>query len=321
MFCLGCGAELSARAEVCAVCGRPAHPESPLSPRASQRVMLTASSATRSPARSMERAANPYVSPSARVATPSVASGDLALFALPSDVTGRLVVALPLLLSADLLAPWILFGDAHIAPVRAGLLVLLAALPLALIAGMTVYLPFRQRPILAAIPLAIAALALGGGLTLLLVVGPFGARIVNVIGAGTLAHLNVFLVTGAQTPIPAPLTLSPDLGLYAFIAGAGALVVACYRRLEDLIASQYIVAAQSETIAAPLAAERQEADGAQERREILPPTPSSAEARAGKTRLEATLPGTPGWTEAPELPDIVRNAPPIRGLRRINPRG
>jgi hypothetical protein len=179
MFCLGCGAELSARAEVCAVCGRPAHPESPLSPRASQRVMLTASSATRSPARSMERAANPYVSPSARVATPSVASGDLALFALPSDVTGRLVVALPLLLSADLLAPWILFGDAHIAPVRAGLLVLLAALPLALIAGMTVYLPFRQRPILAAIPLAIAALALGGGLTLLLVVGPFGARIVR----------------------------------------------------------------------------------------------------------------------------------------------
>jgi hypothetical protein len=205
--------------------------------------------------------------------------------------------------------------------VRAGLLVLLAAAPLALIAGMTVYLPFRQRPVLAAIPLAIAALALGGAVVLLLVVGPFGARIVSVIGAGTLANLNVFLVTGAQTPMPAPLTLSPDLGLYAFIVGAGALVVACYRRLEELIASQYIAAAQSETASAPPGAEQQVEEEARDRRETAASTASSAEAPSIRKRAEATLPGTPGWTEAPGLPAITRNAPSIRSVRRINPRG
>ena len=177
--------------------------------------------------------------PQPRAAAPSVSSGDLALFALPGDVTGRLVVVLPLLLAADLLAPWIVLGDAQIAPARAGLFALVVALPFALIAAMTVYLPFRQRPVLAAVPLVVSALALGGGLILLLMVGPFGGRVVSLIGGGTIARLNVFIVSGTQTPIPGPLPLAPDIGLYAFIVGAGALVVASYRRLDALITSQY----------------------------------------------------------------------------------
>src|SRR5690349_9595808 len=137
MFCLGCGAELSARAEVCAVCGRPAHPESPLSPRAPQRATSAAPSVATTAAAgsapfSMRRAAIPIPSipspaPQSRAAAPSVSSGDLALFALPGDVTGRLVVVLPLLLAADLLAPWIVLGDAQIAPARAGLFALVVA--------------------------------------------------------------------------------------------------------------------------------------------------------------------------------------------------
>jgi hypothetical protein len=270
----------------------------------------------------MRRGAIPAIAPQPRVATPSVSSGDLALFALPRDVTGRLVVVLPLLLVADLLAPWIVLGDAHVAPARAGLVVLLAALPLAVIAVMAVYLPFRQQPILAAIPLVIAALALGGGLVLLLMLGPFGGRIVSVIGEGTLARLNVFLVTGTQTPLPTPLALSPDVGLIAFVAGAAALVFACYRRLEELIASQAIAFAQSEVAGAPPAAG--EGEKAQQRTAAVTPSePYQAAHPAGgdRTAPVTRLPGTPGWTEAPAAPNIVRNGPPIRGLRRFDPHG
>ncbi len=219
-----------------------------MSPRAPQRATRAATSvASNAPvgsaSASMRRAAIPSPAPQPRTAAPSVSSGDLALFALPGDVTGRLVVVLPLLLAADLLAPWIVLGDAQIAPARAGLLALVVALPFALIAAMTVYLPFRQRPVLAAIPLVVSALALGGGLILLLMVGPFGGRVVSLIGGGTIARLNVFIVSGTQTPIPGPLPLAPDIGLYAFVAGAGALVVASYRRLDALITSQYSAAA------------------------------------------------------------------------------
>jgi hypothetical protein len=258
----------------------------------------------------------PSTAPQPRAAAPSVSSGDLALFALPGDVTGRLVVVLPLLLAADLLAPWIVLGDAQIAPARAGLFALVVALPFALIAAMTVYLPFRQRPVLAAIPLVVSALALGGGLVLFLMVGPFGGRVVNLIGEGTLARLKVFLVSGTQTPIPGPLPLAPDIGLYAFIVCAGALVVASYRRLDALITSQYSAAALVMTPATTPGQASEEASKA--------PEGGASDARSSETHPSAPtapLPGTPGWNEAPQLPAIVRNAPPIRGMRRIDPHG
>jgi hypothetical protein len=237
-------------------------------------------------------------------------------------VTGRLVVALPLLLAADLLMPWIVLGDAQIAPARAGLLALVVALPFALIALMTVYQPFRQRPILAAIPLIISALALGGGLILLLMVGPFGGRVVSLIGGGTLARLNVFLVSGTQTPIPGPLPLAPDVGLYAFVLGAGALVVATYRRLDALFTSQYSVSAP--VLASATTPAAQAPEDTQNPPEVVAPQDNSLEARPAEKRIPAPtapLPGTPGWTEAPELPAIMRNGPQIRGMRRVDPRG
>ena len=322
MFCLGCGAELSARAEVCAVCGRPAHPESPMSPRAPKRATITAASASIASSPSTARATISPPAPPSRATAPSVSSGDLALFALPGDVTGRLVVALPLLLAADLLLPWIVLGDAQIAPARAGLLALVVALPFALIVVMTVYLPFRQRPILAAIPLIISALALGGGLILLLMVGPFGGRVVSLIGGGTLARLNVFLDSGTLTLIPGPLPLAPDIGLYAFVLGAGALVVASYRRLDALIMSQYSVSAP---ILAPATTPATQApEEPQDPPEAVAPQDNSPGARPAEKRTPAPtapLPGTPGWTEAPELPAIMRNGPQIRGMRRVDPRG
>ena len=230
----------------------------------------------------MRRAAILSPAPHPRAAAPSVSSGDLALFALPGDVTGRLVVVLPLLLAADLLAPWIVLGDAQIAPARAGLFALVVALPFALIAAMTVYLPFRQRPVLAAIPLVVSALALGGGLILLLMVGPFGGRVVSLIGGGTIARLNVFIVSGTQTPIPGPLPLAPDIGLYAFIVGAGALVIASYRRLDTLITSQYSATALVMTPAMTAAPEQASEE-----------TPKVSEggasgARSSETRLRRT---------------------------------
>jgi hypothetical protein len=276
----------------------------------------------------MRRAAIPIPSipspaPQSRAAAPSVSSGDLALFALPGDVTGRLVVVLPLLLAADLLAPWIVLGDAQIAPARAGLFALVVALPFALIAAMTVYLPFRQRPILAAIPLVVSALALGGGLVLFLMVGPFGGRVVNLIGEGTLARLKVFLVSGTQTPIPGPLPLAPDIGLFAFIVCAGALVVASYRRLDALITSQYSAAALVTTPAVAPASSEQAAEEASKGLEGGASGANSLGTQSAQNQPSAPspLPGTPGWNEAPQLPAIVRNAPPIRGMRRIDPHG
>jgi hypothetical protein len=263
--------------------------------------------------------ASPSQAPRSRAAAPSVSGGDLALFALPGDVAGRLVVILPLLLAADLLAPWIVLGDAQIAPARAGLFALVVALPFALIAAMTVYLPFRQRPVLAAIPLVVSALALGGGLVLLLMVGPFGGRVVSLIGGGTIARLNVFIVSGTQTPIPGPLPLAPDIGLYAFIVCAGALVVASYRRLDALITSQYSAAAPAVT---PATAPGQASEEAPKISEGGASGGRSPEAQPPESRSAAhvaPLPGTPGWNEAPQLPAIVRNAPPIRGMRRIDP--
>jgi hypothetical protein len=269
----------------------------------------------------MRRATIPSPAPQPRAAAPSVSSGDLALFALPGDMTGRLVVVLPLLLVADLLAPWIVLGDAQIAPARAGLLALVVALPFALIAAMTVYLPFRQRPVLAAIPLVVSALALGGGLILLLMVGPFGGRVVSLIGGGTIARLNVFIVTGTQTPIPGPLPLAPDIGLYAFVVGAGALVVASYRRLDTLITSQYSATAPVMTPAMAPAAAGQASEEAPQAPEGSAPGARSPAVENRPSAPTAPLPGTPGWNEAPQLPAIVRNAPPIRGMRRIDPHG
>ena len=297
-----------------------------MSPRAPQRATSAATSVatnatmSSSPA-SMRRAAILSPAPHPRAAAPSVSSGDLALFALPGDVTGRLVVVLPLLLAADLLAPWIVLGDAQIAPARAGLFALVVALPFALIAAMTVYLPFRQRPVLAAVPLVVSALALGGGLILLLMVGPFGGRVVSLIGGGTIARLNVFIVSGTQTPIPGPLPLAPDIGLYAFIVGAGALVIASYRRLDALITSQYSATA---LVMTPATAPRQASEEAPKVSEGGASGARSSETRPAENRPSAPtapLPGTPGWNEAPQLPAIVRNAPPIRGMRRIDPHG
>ncbi len=292
-----------------------------MSPRAPKRATVTAASATVATSASVRRAT---ISPTAappRVTAPSVSSGDLALFALPGDVTGRLVVVLPLLLAADLLAPWIVLGDAQIAPARAGLLALVVALPFALIAAMTVYLPFRQRPVLAAIPLVVSALALGGGLILLLMVGPFGGRVVSLIGGGTIARLNVFIVSGTQTPIPGPLPLAPDIGLYAFVVGAGALVVASYRRLDTLITSQYSATAPVMTPAMTPAMPGQAPEEAPQAPEGGAPGARSPAAANRPSAPAAPLPGTPGWNEAPQLPAIVRNAPPIRGMRRIDPHG
>jgi hypothetical protein len=272
---------------------------------------------------SMRRAATTSPAPQPRAASPSVSSGDLALFALPGDVTGRLVLVLPLLLAADLLAPWIVLGDAQIAPARAGLFALVVALPFAFIAAMTVYLPFRQRPVLAAIPLIVSALALGGGLILLLMVGPFGGRVVSLIGGGTIARLNVFIVSGTQTPIPGPLPLAPDIGLYAFIVGAGALVVASYRRLDALITSQYSAAAPVISPALAPASSEQASEEASMTQEggVSGVNPSGMRPTENQPSApSAPLPGTPGWNEAPKLPAIVRNAPPIRGMRRIEPR-
>jgi hypothetical protein len=269
----------------------------------------------------MRRAAIASPAPQPRAAAPSVSSGDLALFALPGDVTGRLVVVLPLLLAADLLAPWIVLGDAQIAPARAGLFALVVALPFALIAAMTVYLPFRQRPVLAAVPLVVSALALGGGLILLVMVGPFGGRVVSLIGGGTIARLNVFIVTGTQTPIPGPLPLAPDIGLYAFVVGAGALVVASYRRLDTLITSQYSATAPVMTPAMAPAAAGQASEEAPQAPEGSAPGARSPAVENRPSAPTAPLPGTPGWNEAPQLPAIVRNAPPIRGMRRIDPHG
>src|SRR5262249_44423553 len=145
--------------------------------------------------------------------------------------------------------------------------------------------------------------------------------IVSVIGEGTLERLNAFLVTGTQTPLPTPLTLSPDVGLIAFVVGAGALVFACYRRLEELIASQALVFAQSEEAARP--PESCVGENAEQRAEaVAPAAPDQATRPAGGDRAAPVtrLPGTPGWTEAPQVPDIMRNGAPIRGLRRFDRR-
>jgi hypothetical protein len=319
MFCLGCGAELGSRAELCGVCGRPAHPESPLSPRRTERA---STNLPLGPTPSMEFAAIPFAP--ARAPTPSVSSGDLAMFALPRDVTSRLVVALPLLMVADLLAPWVVFGEAHLAPARLGLLVVILALLCGLVSAMALYLPFRQRPILAAIPLVIASLTLGGGAVLLLAVGPLGSRIVSIIGAGTLAHLNPFIASGTPPSDVTPLTLTPDIGLYAFVACAAALVVATYRRLDALIAGYHSLPAQAETGVLTPAVADNGASGVHDSNVEVPArasAPTAATVGEKPARPAATLPGTPGWTQAPELPGIVRNAPSIRGLRRVNPRG
>jgi hypothetical protein len=301
-----------------------------MSPRAPQRAATAvtsgaiSSSASTSSSTSIRRAVIPPPPPKPRVTAPSVSSGDLALFALPGDVTGRLVVVLPLLLVADLLLPWIVLGDAQIAPARLGLVALLVALPFALIAAMTVYLPFRQRPVLAAIPLTISALALGGGLVLFLMVGPFGGRVVSLIGGGTLARLNVFLVSGTQTPIPGPLPLAPDIGLYAFVLGAGALVVASYRRLDTLVTSQYSALAPVEPVAAATPSSEQTPGEASNSSVAVVPGASASEVRSTESHAPgpiAPLPGTPEWNAAPELPTIRRNGPPIRGMRRTDPRG
>lgn len=291
-----------------------------MSPRARQRAVNTAADMASTPSISLQRATIPATAQQPRVIAPSVSSGDLALFALPADVTGRLVIALPLLLVADLFLPWIILGEAHVAPASAGALALLVALALAMIAAMTVYLPFRQRPILAAIPLVIAALALGGGLILLVMTGPFGGHIMSLIDAGTLVRLNNFIARGTSAPIPGPMTLAPDIGLYAFVAGAIALVVACYRRLEMLIASQYITSAQVVTAASETGEQGGE-QGADNAHALRPAIPAPVTHPKAAPAPMSPLPGTPGWTQTPELPGIVRNGPPIRGLRRIDPRG
>ncbi len=219
MFCSACGSEISLAAAACPSCGRVVAPE-----------LVAARTATpQSPATSDSWAVPQGVfgasesSPSA-----SIFAGDLDVPGFPRDMPRRVALLTGLVMTADLLLPWVTVNGDGVAPVRVGapLLLLVAALVLVIAPPMIPRL--RRLPVARVLPFGVGSLLIGMSLTLWVSATLLSSRLIEAFVAHVAAVGDPNL-GGALGGQPAPqYNVVPSLGLYLFLLGACALVVAGY---------------------------------------------------------------------------------------------
>lgn len=340
MFCMGCGAEIRPHARACAVCGRPVT-ESPASVVDPSGGRVPSTSLETAPRRPTIPSPPPPPVPLARPLLPSIGYGDTRLISVPRDTAGRLVLVLSLLLAADLFAPWIALDGTHIALAQFVLPSLLLAGLFAVAAAVAVYTPFRQAPYYAAFPVVLGAATFGASALLAVLVGPLASPLTNALLVRILTDAGGFS-PGDSVALPTvPLiSLAGDTGLYVFLIGSVVLTVAGYQMMilaagaRSAVASAAIapatavphVGVATEATQPIGAAAAHEHSGHHSHGDAQPPAPAlpapvAPAAADGPDLTRATtsagsvaLPGSEAWTRAPDVPNIGRNVPPLRGL-------
>ncbi|HEX6820329.1 MAG TPA: zinc ribbon domain-containing protein [Ktedonobacterales bacterium] len=331
MFCMGCGAEIRPHARVCAVCGRPVaeSPASVVDPSGGRVPSTSLETAPRRPATPLPP---PPPVPLARPLAPSIAYGDTRLIGIPRDTVGRLVLVLSLLLAADLFAPWIAFDGAHVAPVHFFIPSLLLMGLFAISAAVAVYTPFRHGPYYAALPVVLGAAAFGAAALLAIVVGPLASPLTNAVVARILDDMGGGFPPTDSFTVPS-ISLAGDTGLYVFLIGSGILTVAGYQMMifaasarsivvSPAIAPQHLAVASAVASADGGAAHGQTSDRSHGDVEMPASALSASSHPAGSADAlpapasagSVALPGSAEWSRAPDVPNVGRNVPPLRGL-------
>lgn len=278
MFCMGCGAEVPARAVVCPVCGR----DSGRGSGDGRGAHTQAETIDRAVAAEERGAARAYSAPPATAAPapalpdPSIGSGDLDQPGFPRDALGRSLIFTVLAMAADLLAPWVNVDGDRIAPSSLGLLPLLGVVWLALAVAPLLRPSLRATPLYAAAPLVVGATSLG-----------LAAAVW--IRVTLLASQTAAVSTGDSSFQPLGTSTTADVGLYLFLAGAVVLIVAGY---------QCFLAAARAQERAELRAEAS----------LRAPAPTPAPARVGSAS------GATQTTLGRHAPGAGRSVPPVPAL-------
>ena len=347
MFCMGCGAEVPARAVVCPVCGRDTGRGGDARGTRAQAETIERADATGDHSVPRERSAPPARARAATVAVPagpSIGSGDLDQSGFPRDALGRSLIFTVLAMAADLLAPWINLDGNRIAPSSLGLLPVLGLVWLALAVLPLLRPPLRATPLYAVAPLVVGATSLGVAVAVWMRVTLLASQ--STVESSRDPTIQSFGSTGN----------SADVGLYLFLAGAVVLIIAGY---------QIFLAAARAEMRAELRAEMPQRAPAHELSPggMVPSarraasdgrwvTPSPASAAAATTldggaaaaigphvlppplhpapalpdalgapggvpvaQAGVALPGSAAWNQTPHSPDFQRPSP-IQGWRR-----
>lgn len=217
MFCSACGTEISLAAAACPSCGRVVAPE------------FASVGASQSPSASDSWAIPTGVFGAGDSSpTASIYAGDLDLPGFPRDMPRRVALLTGLVMTADLLLPWVSVNGDGLAPVRLGAPSLWLVVTLVVVIAPPMIPRLRNLPVARVLPFAVGALLIGMSLTLwisatLLAPALLSAFIAHTVGAGAPGLGDV--VGSQQAPAYQVL---PAAGLFLFILGACALVVAGY---------------------------------------------------------------------------------------------
>lgn len=219
MFCSACGSEISLAAAACPSCGRLVAPD----------LVAARASAARSSA-SSDSWAVPQGAIGASESSPSASifAGDLDLPGFPRDMPRRVALLTGLVMTADLLLPWVTVNGDGITPVRLGAPLLLVVAALVLVIAPPMIPRLRSMPVARVLPFGVGSFLIGMTLTLWVSATLLSSRLI----AAFVAHIvaigdpNMGGALGGQS---APdYSVTPAFGLYLFLLGACALVVAGY---------------------------------------------------------------------------------------------
>ncbi len=308
MFCLRCGTEVPRLARECPACGASVTGQGSTMPEET-------SPSPRPAVAPRASAQAPAVSTG-----PSIVAGGLEAPGPPRDALGRVVLAIAVALAADELLPWVAVNNVtYKALTEFGFPAVLLIVLLG-VAIVPVLVPgFRAHPIWSALTFAIGCICLGFAGAVWLLLSPLA----NLAAVATTPPLGVSAV-----PI---VTVLPHWGLYLFVIGSLALIVAGYRLLQAARVNPVALPAMSPQSAA----ERQNivVASAAVGPQSLADAPAEAladEAANGPAEgavpetpgLSVPLPGSASWNQPPALPAPLRGRPtgPWRS-QSISPRG
>ena len=235
MFCSACGSEISLAAEVCPSCGRAVaapntHALTRIGAASNTGMADAASRSSGSWMRSREHmqaftasaTLPPLTSASAEhagsvgaSAGASIFAGDLDVARFPRDLPTRIALLTALVMEADLLLPWVSVNGASYAPTQAGMPALALLVTLLAVIAPPLLPGWRRAPLTRMLPFGVGALLLGFAGALWAFSGPLASALTVALTA----HLSF---------APPSAHVSPALGLYVFIIGAGALLMAGY---------------------------------------------------------------------------------------------
>jgi hypothetical protein len=318
MFCLRCGTEVPRLVRECPACG------APVSGLGNAPPDEAAATATKTAAAPRATASSPDLH--AASTGPSIAAGGLETPGPPRDALGRVVLAVAVILAADELLPWVVVNNTtYMALTQFGFPAVLLVVLLGL-AVIPVLVPsFRAHPVWSALPFAMSALCLGFAVAVWLLLSPLA----------NLAAITNTPTSGLGISAVHTVVILPHWGLYLFVLGSLALVVAGYRLLQAareapdaaLLAMSPRQAAERSTAASASAS----MDVPQSSTEDMPAEAYADGAANGSLpgaavpeapSLSIPLPGSASWNQEPALPVPLRAKPtgPWRS-QSVPPRG